>query len=68
MLKSHYEKFILLISALTALTFGLFLPMLSSMFSDGTAEEPLAKALEKVLFLGRTKRVCKLWSYPRKTV
>ncbi len=38
MVKSHYEKIILLISVLIALTFSLLLPFLSSMFSEGDSE------------------------------
>ena len=38
MLKAHYEKIILLISVLIALTFGLLMPLLSSLFSDGDSE------------------------------
>ena len=55
MLKSHYEKIILLISALTALAFGLFLPLLSSMFSDGTAEELLGEGTGESFVFGENE-------------
>ena len=55
MLKSHYEKIILLISALTALAFGLFLPLLSSMFSDGTAEELLGEGSGESFVFGENE-------------
>ena len=52
MLKSHYEKIILLISALIALTFGLLLPFLSSMFSDGDTEPTLEQSFGETFVFG----------------
>lgn len=52
MLKAHYEKIILLISVLIALTFGLLIPFLSSMFSDGDSEPSRVETFGETFVFG----------------
>jgi len=54
MLKAHYEKFILLISVLIALTFGLLLPLLPSLFSDGGSEPLPENSAGKTFFFSES--------------